>query len=64
MKPVVYFIQDYEPGFYPWSSRYLMADSTYRSELPMIAIFNSKLLYDFFKSNGYKFEQEYYFDPV
>ncbi len=64
MKKIIYFIQDYEPGFYPWSSRYLMADSTYRNEIPTIAIFNSKLLYDFFKANGYVFDQEYFFDPV
>lgn len=61
---LIYFIQDYEPGFYPWSSRYLMADSTYRSEVPMVAIFNSKLLYDFFKNNDYSFANEHYFEPV
>lgn len=61
---LIYFIQDYEPGFYPWSSRYLMADSTYKSDVPTTAIFNSKLLYDFFKQNGYEFAREYYFEPV
>lgn len=61
---LIYFIQDYEPGFYPWSSRYLMADSTYKADVPTIGIFNSKLLYDFFKENGYQFEKEFYFEPV
>lgn len=61
---LLYFIQDYEPGFYPWSSRYLMADSTYKSDIPTIAVFNSKLLYEFFKKNGYQFKNEYYFEPV
>lgn len=61
---LLYFIQDYEPGFYPWSSRYLMADSTYKSHIPTLAVFNSKLLYDFFKKNGYQFKEEYYFEPV
>ena len=58
------FIQDYEPGFYPWSSRYLLADSTYRNEYPQLAVFNSKLLHEFFMQNGYSFYKEYEFDPV
>ena len=36
----LYFIQDYEPGFYSWSTKYLLADSTYKSDYPTIAIFN------------------------
>lgn len=62
--PFIYFIQDYEPGFYPWSTRYLLADSTYRTDYPQIAVFNSRLLYEFFKKEGYVFEKEYFFDPV
>lgn len=58
------FIQDYEPGFYPWSSRYLLADSTYKNEYPQLAVFNSKLLHEFFKDNKYEFYKEYDFDPV
>lgn len=62
--PFLYFIQDYEPGFYPWSTRYLLADSTYRSDRKQIAIFNSKLLYEFFKEKHYDFYREYAFEPV
>lgn len=62
--PLLYFIQDYEPGFYAWSSRYLMADSTYRSDVPVISVFNSGLLYEFFQKNGYHFYKEHYFEPV
>ena len=62
--PFIYFIQDYEPGFYPWSSRYLLADSTYRSQYQQIVVFNSNLLYEFFKKEGYSFYKEYSFDPV
>lgn len=62
--PYINFIQDYEPGFYPWSTRYLLADSTYRDENKQIAVFNSGLLYDFFKENGYSFYKEYAFEPV
>lgn len=61
---LIYFIQDFEPGFYPWSSRYLMADSTYKLDIPTIAIFNSKLLMEHFNKNNYKFSKEYYFEPT
>lgn len=62
--PFIYFVQDYEPGFYPWSTRYMLADATYRSEYKQIAVFNSKLLSEFFKINHYEFYQEHEFDPV
>lgn len=62
--PLIYFVQDYEPGFYPWSSRYMLAESTYHSPIPQIAIFNSELLKKYFDIMGYKFEQSYYFDPI
>ncbi len=61
---LLYFIQDYEPGFYEWSSRYLMADSTYRLDIPTIGIFNSSQLYQFMKQAGYQFAEELVFDPV
>lgn len=58
------FIQDFEPGFYPWSTHYLLADSTYRNEYPQIAIFNTRLLQDYFHKNDYSFYREFAFDPV
>lgn len=66
IKPNVFinFIQDYEPGFYAWSSRYLLADSTYRSEYPQIAIFNTGLLKEFFDLNNYDFYKSFVFEPV
>lgn len=60
---MIYFIQDYEPGFYAWSSRYILADSTYKAPVDIVAVFNSKLLEEFFKKNSYKFFKEYYFEP-
>lgn len=62
--PLLYFIQDYEPGFYPWSSRYMMADSTYRSELPVYAVLNSGLLHDYFMEKKYQFAKTWYFEPT
>ena len=63
-KPIIYLIQDYEPGFYAWSSRYMMADSTYRFDIKTIAVFNSKLLKDYFDENGYTFYKSFCFDPI
>lgn len=62
--PLIYFIQDYEPGFYPWSSRYVLADSTYKFNIPTYAIINSGLLKEFFDNNGYSFDKTWYFEPV
>lgn len=58
------FIQDYEPGFYAWSTHYLLADATYKNEYPQIAVFNTRLLQDYFHRNGYSFYKEFAFDPV
>ncbi|HEY7735546.1 MAG TPA: hypothetical protein VH813_02005 [Candidatus Limnocylindrales bacterium] len=45
----VYAIQDYEPGFYPWSSTHVMADATYR--FPHRSVFNQGLLRDYFRQH-------------
>ncbi len=58
-----YLIQDYEPGFYPWSSRWALAESSYRQS-GMTAIFNTSLLRDYFESAGYRFASSCFFEPV
>lgn len=63
-KPFLYLIQDYEPGFYPWSSEYILAESTYRCRYPQIAIFNSFELKEFILNKGYNFVETYCFEPV
>ena len=63
-RPLLYCIQDYEPGFYSWSSRYLLADSTYRFEFPTYAVFNSEYLRSFMHKHGYQFAKEWCFDPI
>lgn len=62
--PFLNFIQDYEPGFYPWSTRYLLADSSYKDDYPQIAVFNTGLLRDYFIQNGYHFSWMFSFEPV
>ncbi len=62
-RKAVYLIQDYEPGFYAWSTEYMLAESTYRCGDDVIAVFNSKELYDYFKLNRYQFHSEHFFRP-
>lgn len=63
-RKVIYLIQDYEPGFFPWSTEYLLAESTYKTNPEnIIALYNSKELCEFFKTKGYKFYEHYYFEP-
>lgn len=59
----IYFIQDYEPGFYAWSSRFALADSTYAHPDKTIPVFNTELLKDFFVNNNYDFSEYYFFEP-
>jgi hypothetical protein len=44
----VYLIQDFEPGFYPWSTKHALAAATYG--MPMRAIVNERLLLDHLRS--------------
>ena len=60
----VYFLQDYESGFYPWSVQSWYAESTYRNTSDTIAVFNSKRLAEFFKSRGARFSDEYVLEPL
>lgn len=63
-RKLIYFVQDFEPGFYPWSTRYALSESTYRKPCKTVPIFNTKLLNDFFLLQGYEFEHSFYFDPL
>ncbi len=58
-----YLIQDYEPGFYPWSSRYALAEATYRHPEEIIAIFNTGILRDYFAHEQYRFDCQHTFEP-
>ena len=63
-RPFLYLIQDFEPGFYSWSSGYMLAESTYRCSYPQIAIFNSHELKEYMLAKGYNFSAVYCFEPV
>lgn len=57
-----YLIQDFEPGFYPWSSQHALALGTYRPERD-IAVFNTGLLADFFAASGMEYQRRFVFEP-
>jgi hypothetical protein len=62
--PLIYIIQDFEPAaFYPWSSWYAYAESTYLDGDNTVAIFNSSLLRGFFEKRGYSFLRSHHFEP-
>jgi hypothetical protein len=61
--PLIYIIQDFEPAFYPWSSRYAYAETTYLDGANTIAIFNTSLLRRYFEKHGYSFLKTYEFEP-
>jgi hypothetical protein len=59
----LYFIQDFEPGFYPWSTRYVLAQSTYSDFGRFYPLFNSHYLKDFFASQGFSFDHSLVISP-
>lgn len=63
-KSFTYLIQDYEPGFYPWSSQYMLAESTYKDKGETLALFNTDILQSYFHEKGITFYKEYSFSPV
>jgi O-antigen biosynthesis protein len=60
--PLVFLIQDFEPGFYKWSARYLLAMSTY-DQKNMISVINTSLLHDYIRNTGIFFKHYYIFEP-
>lgn len=59
----VYLIQDYEPGFYPWSSRFALAEATYRQGDRTLAVVNTPLLADYLSAQGVAFRECWVFSP-
>lgn len=57
-RPLIYLIQDFEPGFYPWSDRYGRSLASYSSLSNTIALINSEELAEFMLRR-YKFRDAY-----
>lgn len=62
-RSIGYLIQDFEPGFYSWSSQSAIALSTYRPGQD-VAVFNTKLLEDYFSSVGLGYRTRLAFEPT
>lgn len=63
-RKAVYLIQDFEPGFFPWSTEFMLAESTYKTNPKnIIALYNSKELYEYFLKKEYGFYAQKYFEP-
>ena len=60
---LAYLVQDWEPGFYPWSAQSEMARSTYASDIPTLAVINTAQLRDFIAGEGIRFAREFAFEP-
>src|SRR4029453_8088672 len=58
-----YLVQDFEPGFYPWSAQYELARATYTAGVPTIAVLNSGLLADYLHEEGLTFGERFVFEP-
>lgn len=60
---LINLIQDFEPGFYPWSSQSALALGTYRPDRD-VAVFNTSLLADYFELQGLAYQQRFVFEPT
>jgi O-antigen biosynthesis protein len=58
----VYLIQDYESCFYPWSSRFMYCDATYRYPDKILPVFNTGILADFM-TKKFDFKEYIVLDP-
>jgi hypothetical protein len=62
--PLVYLIQDYEAGFYPWSSEFVLAMSTYQWDGDVIRLFNSEELRQYIQHRHGGGGMSYVMSPV
>ncbi len=60
---MAYLIQDFEPGFYAWSSRHALALSTYRPAKDL-AVFNTSILARYFEKQGLGYARSLRLEPV
>ena len=63
IRSIAYLVQDFEPGFYPWSAQWALARQTYAGDVPTIAVINTSLLRDHLAGEGIRFAGEFTFEP-
>ena len=62
-RKMLYLVQDYEPGFYAWSTRYVLAQATYAHCEQTVAIVNSQELAEYLEAQGHHFSQQFVLHP-
>jgi hypothetical protein len=63
-RPLIWLMQDYEPGFSPFNSAHLLARSAYDTCDPLWGIINSTLLARHIAHSGHDFARSFVFEPV
>lgn len=62
--PLVYLIQEYEPGFLPFSADHLLIRWALEPGWPVHAVVNSSLLAEWLGRQGHVFEKTHVFEPT
>jgi len=62
-RPVIFMIQEFEPGFFAFSSCYALAEQVFKTKHPHIAVINTALLSEYYRSHGYQFQNAFSFEP-
>ena len=62
-RKMAYLIQDYEPGFYSWSTRYVLAQATYAHLEHTVSIVNSRELAHYLQAQGHQFSSQFVLEP-
>jgi O-antigen biosynthesis protein len=63
-KPLVWLMQDYEPGFEPFSSAHMLARAAYDTSNPLWGVINSSNLARYIATVGHDLERSFVFEPV
>lgn len=62
--PLIWLMQDYEPGFQAFSSAHMLACAAYDTSAPLWGIINSGNLARYIAAVGHSFERRFVFEPV
>jgi O-antigen biosynthesis protein len=62
-RPLIYLIQEYEPGFYAFSSTHMFARAAFDMKDRVWGVFNSSQLHAYFRTQQHAFEREWIFEP-
>lgn len=62
-RPLIYLVQEYEPGFFPFSADHLLMREAYADDWPVIALINSAELAAHLAALGHRFAESHVFAP-